>query len=267
MGNIISKIFRKPTVDDIIYKSSDGKIVIKFLKSTLAGIRVYMNDKLFRISLNQPEYIGGFEYLNTFTDEEKQLFVNEITKPYKKGIVWDYIVTKWGDIFWYNMGNMDLETHVYAEECPDYNLLSDGYYLIERNDIDNPELNEGGEVRLATNRESGSFIVCPSECTIPSIKVFNKFIGGYHYVSNVKMCRISLLEPKYIYGVGSDWVLSDDEKIELMRVLNETITTWDGKVMTTWEAILNEHNNDIAEMIYQNFVPEDLPIPDYTKLR
>ena len=82
-----------------------------------------------------------------------------------------------------------------------------------------------------------------------------------------KKIGISLFEPKYIKlpleRKEQDWILSADEKRELMKILNEQ----NGfrrkyRKRTNWQAVLGDYNWELNEQV----VPEDLPMPDYMQL-
>ena len=46
----------------------------------------------------------------------------------------------------------------------------------------------------------------------PSTPYFRLYYGSYRDIDNAKMCRISLLEPKYLGLKGEDLILNDEQK-------------------------------------------------------
>ena len=95
--------------------------------------------------------------------------------------------------------------------------------------------------------------------------------------SQDKMCRISLLEPKYLNLEGEDLVLNKEQKIRLIDILNNHYIHDPSE--TVWSQLLGLYNFfhkefDINQLLYDSeykapdFDPIDecLPMPDYTKL-
>ena len=57
------------------------------------------------------------------------------------------------------------------------------------------------------------------------------------------------------------WILSEEEKVHLMELL----TANDGKL---WKDLIYAFNEEIfGDRTFIDGIPEDLPIPDYTKLK
>ena len=95
--------------------------------------------------------------------------------------------------------------------------------------------------------------------------------------SHNKMCRISLLEPKYLNLEGEDLILNKEQKIRLIDILNSPYMN--DLSETVWSQLLGLYNFfhkefDIDQLLYDpeykapNFdhIDECLPMPDYTKL-
>ena len=95
--------------------------------------------------------------------------------------------------------------------------------------------------------------------------------------SEDKMCRISLLEPKYLNLEGEDLVLNKEQKLRLIEILNSSYIHDPSE--TVWSQLLGLYNFfhkefDIDQLLYDpeykapNFDPidENATIPDYTKL-
>ena len=103
-----------------------------------------------------------------------------------------------------------------------------------------------------------------------------KYYNSSSYLKADKLSRISLLEPEYIVHKGSNWVLTNKEKKELIEILNEDS---DFPGLTNWQRILGTYNFDnyflgITDWVsgnynitdYPNIFPLDYQMPDYTKL-
>ena len=89
--------------------------------------------------------------------------------------------------------------------------------------------------------------------------------------SHDKMCRISLLEPKYLNLEGEDLILNKEQKIRLIEILNSPCPGCEE--IRVWDQILGHYNFFHKDNIDFNglnvqFEPisYDLQIPDYTKL-
>ena len=95
--------------------------------------------------------------------------------------------------------------------------------------------------------------------------------------SEDKMCRISLLEPKYLNLEGEDLILDHNQKIRLIEILNSHYIHDPSE--TVWSQLLGLYNFfhkefDIDQLLYDpeykapNFdhIDENATIPDYTKL-
>ena len=95
--------------------------------------------------------------------------------------------------------------------------------------------------------------------------------------SEDKMCRISLLEPKYLNLEGEDLILDHNQKIRLIEILNSHYIHDPSE--TVWSQLLGLYNFfhkefDIDQLLYDpeykapnfNSIDENATIPDYTKL-
>lgn len=89
------------------------------------------------------------------------------------------------------------------------------------------------------------------------------------YIKN-HMSRISFFGPNYVYAENGNYKLSNDEINLLINALNKPYE-WNNKITNFKAAIIIMnycHNNDenrTPDQIWKN-IPEDLPMPDYTKL-
>ena len=79
------------------------------------------------------------------------------------------------------------------------------------------------------------------------------------------MIRIKFTAPEYQMYENIDrkpaWILSEEEKVHLMELL----TANDGKL---WKDLIRAYNHEVFGLhTFIDGIPEDLPIPDYTKLK
>lgn len=90
--------------------------------------------------------------------------------------------------------------------------------------------------------------------------------------SATKCARISLLEPKYLYPKDCDipvWILSEDEKCKIINIFKSSNPTMIFKdtANTIWELIVQCYNFEIyCNFGNEEFLPKNLPMPDYMKL-
>lgn len=101
---------------------------------------------------------------------------------------------------------------------------------------------------------------------LPAFKLYygdNEYRGFVKY-STAKMCRISLLEPKYLGLKGEDLILTQEQKIRLIEILNSPYEYHPSE--TLWEAIIGYYNVFHRDMEHDTYLNEKLPMPDYTKL-
>ena len=116
---------------------------------------------------------------------------------------------------------------------------------------------------------------------------------GMRYRFSTKICRISLLEPKYIKvpfngNDAKDWILNKNDIRKLIKLLNNNDalsikTTRSNKIfLTNWEYAIISFNRvsgygqEKTEKLIRknpkyikkrNLLPFNLPMPDYTKLQ
>ena len=94
--------------------------------------------------------------------------------------------------------------------------------------------------------------------------------------NNIKYCRISMTEAKYIGEPDENLILSKEDVNELIKVLTTNYTgtlRWndDMKFKRNWDYMITQLNTD-HEYTYPNEnlkwvnISKDLPIPDYTLL-
>ena len=82
--------------------------------------------------------------------------------------------------------------------------------------------------------------------------------------------RISFREPKYIVHYTRQYKLNHDDKKALIRILSAPYKK--DKTISTWVATIREFNRIIIDDIKTKdsdkyLLPEDLPMPDYKKLK
>lgn len=113
-----------------------------------------------------------------------------------------------------------------------------------------------------------------SDYTITSmINIKEPFIPYFRLYYQDKMCRISLLEPKYLCLEGEDLILNKEQKIRLIEILKSQTN---GDNISNWDMIISlynrfhhdyEHyNNEDFIRLKENMILPNLIIPDYTKL-
>lgn len=101
-----------------------------------------------------------------------------------------------------------------------------------------------------------------------------KIYDHYHWSRAEKEIRICFTKPEYIFYRNTDekkdWILSAEEKKHLMEIL-----TKDNNGL--WKSLIYNFNNEVLQSGFYEYyhkhndngfdgIPEDLPIPDYTKL-
>lgn len=127
--------------------------------------------------------------------------------------------------------------------------------------------------------KNGYRITCFINQKAPYLPAFKLYYGdntysGYSKKNTAKMCRISLLEPKYLGLEGEDLILDHNQKIRLIEILKSQTY---GDNISNWEMIIclyNRFHSDYAANISddnyfelkENMILPDLIIPDYTKL-
>ena len=110
-----------------------------------------------------------------------------------------------------------------------------------------------------------NFTVCGSfHQDDPSERYF-KIYDSWTYWESTKVIRIKFTAPEYQMYKNvdrkPDWILSEEEKVHLMELL----TANDCKL---WKALIRSYNWEVfGHHTFIDGIPEDLPIPDYTKLK
>ena len=114
-----------------------------------------------------------------------------------------------------------------------------------------------------------------SDYTITSmINIKEPFIPYFRLYYHDKMCRISLLEPKYLCLEGEDLILNKEQKIRLIEILKsqtngDNISNWD-MIISLYNRFHSDYAVNISDDNYfelkENMILPDLIIPDYTKL-
>lgn len=109
-----------------------------------------------------------------------------------------------------------------------------------------------------------------------------KYYDSFSYRKADKIARISLRNPLYLSHRNSDgkdnWILTDKEKRELVKLMNSPSESREG--FTNWQATLIQYNLDnfyiqprqtiegtFDKKKYPNAYSIDTPMPDYTKLK
>ena len=130
----------------------------------------------------------------------------------------------------------------------------------------------GSEDRIY-EEDNGFVIGAIINIQYPPTPYFRLYYGEHNYrdISSAKMCRISLLEPKYLNLEGEDLILNKEQKIRLIEILNSPCPGCEE--IRVWDQILGHYNFFHKDNIDFNglnvqFEPisYDLQIPDYTKL-
>ena len=111
-------------------------------------------------------------------------------------------------------------------------------------------------------------------------KFFNSFSEG----KATRIARISFRDPRYVIhhnNRGKDnWILNSKEKRMLVALLQQKsdMINCEGNVLTNWEKSIVQFNlekglpkedteeNFVNNPKYPNYLPIDLPMPDYYKL-
>ena len=120
-------------------------------------------------------------------------------------------------------------------------------------------------------------VICPFEDTNIRIEssssvegidpYFKLFLGNniyYPYDDNMKMCRISMIHPEYIIGIGSDLVLTQHQ-ILLMNELFKKENQFDHS-KNNWEYLIFCYKQNMKNQYGFVNIPDDLSIPDYFQL-
>lgn len=103
--------------------------------------------------------------------------------------------------------------------------------------------------------------------TDPYFRVYKGYKCSIFYNSNLsKLCRISMMKPEYIDGVGSDMILSEYEIEELIEILESKSSLFPDDNITNWQGIIKSYNNDVYKQDPLVPLPLDLPMPDYRQL-
>ena len=117
--------------------------------------------------------------------------------------------------------------------------------------------------------KNGYRITCFINQKAPYLPAFKLYYGdntysGYSKKNTAKMCRISLLEPKYLGLEGEDLILDHNQKIRLIEILKSPYECYPSE--TVWDAIIGYYNVFHSDMEHDTYLDEKLPMPDYTKL-
>ena len=117
--------------------------------------------------------------------------------------------------------------------------------------------------------KNGYRITCFINQKAPYLPAFKLYYGdntysGYSKKNTAKMCRISLLEPKYLGLEGEDLILDHNQKIRLIEILKSPYECYPSE--TVWDAIIGYYNVFHRDMEHDTYLDEKLPMPDYTKL-
>ena len=171
----------------------------------------------------------------------------------------------------------------------EFDVFMDEIKVLEREALDDECLNEYQEplYEMATvgYDESLSIIV---EVNPDSKRIGNEYFKVYDSSSKEKakrVCRILFREPKYVNhrrGRGvtkrmSNWIMNSNERDALVKFLNKPSDIL--HELTVWQAAIVLFNNEkglprsktmenfINDLKYPEYLPIDLPIPDYTKLK
>lgn len=95
-------------------------------------------------------------------------------------------------------------------------------------------------------------------------KLDKRHWNGDIYLQKVQMCRIQICQPEYVEGIGSDWVLDEGEKENLIRLIKEESRYVPG--LTNWQVLLREYRYQEEKGSRAMDVPACFVMLDYTLL-
>ena len=121
-----------------------------------------------------------------------------------------------------------------------------------------------------------------SEDELRSGDKYFKYGDSENYNKETKCCRISILNPNFLYHSNKrgvkDWALTESDKRELIKILNSKHD--EHPELTVWQMILFTYNEDRFGMRYQVFTDDtwkdedypyafrkDFPMPNYHQLQ
>jgi hypothetical protein len=147
----------------------------------------------------------------------------------------------------------------------EWDEIADRGYAVEEGECGDTSNKVWGE-KMGEDTSCGmNFTVCGNfHDDDPSERYF-KIYDAWTYWEATKMIRIKFTAPEYqMYNNVDrkpDWILSEEEKVHLMELL----TANDGKL---WKDLIRAYNHEVfGRPTFIDGIPEDLPIPDYTKLK
>lgn len=123
-------------------------------------------------------------------------------------------------------------------------------------------------VVLLDNKSGAQVIIHPDSGRNFGDEAYFKFIPDKS-VDLKHSARISFTKPEYIYHYTNQYTLYKNDKKALMRMLTSASTK--DKSISGWVALIREFNrfieNDHKSSGRVKLLPEDLEMPDYTKLK
>lgn len=143
----------------------------------------------------------------------------------------------------------------------EWDEIADRGYAVEEGE----DSNVCGKVWGEENDSGMNFTVCGSFNQDAPFERYFKIYDSWTYWQSTKVIRIKFTTPEYQLYENIDrkpeWILSEEEKVHLMELL----TANDGKL---WKDLIHAYNYEVfGDYTFVDGIPEDLPIPDYTKLK
>ena len=100
----------------------------------------------------------------------------------------------------------------------------------------------------------------------PYLKIYTGKSPFYYDDEETKMCRISILHPKYIGSIDENLILDKDQIDYLYSILKSKQNPIYGENISVWDSIINEINCLNSNSKQWKFIPSNLPIPYYYEL-
>ena len=147
----------------------------------------------------------------------------------------------------------------------EWDEIADRGYAVEEGESSNTSSKVWGE-KMGEDTSGGmNFTVCGNFHDDDPTERYFKIYDAWTYWESTKVIRIKFTAPEYQMYENvdrkPDWILSEEEKVHLMELL----TANDGEL---WKDLIRAYNHEVfGRHTFIDGIPEDLPIPDYTKLK
>ena len=218
-----------------------------------------------RISMNRPEYLGLEGETLILSDN----MIDDIIAKFNKKSEYDSHLSNWQYMIEiineYNEGEDKLRIPTDLP-MPDYTKLKRGYArdyknikIYHENDIDKLVLSTQKEYDHDIFIMDGLLVMAPDNIGERYIKVLYDCDENGLYA---KMCCLSIDEPKYIISAGTTEDLSSELIDKFMHIIKYRYPCSE-ESYTYWNHILGELNCKSYPYLYD----ENIPVPDYTKLK